>query len=199
MQPVLVLQHLSSDGPAALGRWLGARGVRLEVRNTEARDVYPESIDGHRALAVLDGEMSAKDDLPSLRRAEALILQAVQRGIPVLGDGVDWRRAFASRVPVAQRGLCGAPGAIRLVGNASCPNQAFAIGPHLALQFHLELDEEKLRRWAANPSPGTLDAQRRWPTVHPSPRLLHDAEQALPAQLCLADQVYTRWLAAAPD
>ena len=85
MKPVLILQHLSGDGPGYLGAWLARQGVAFEVRNTEAGDDYPARIDGYAGLAVLGGAMSANDDLPSLRRAEDLIRQAMQQDRPVIG------------------------------------------------------------------------------------------------------------------
>jgi GMP synthase-like glutamine amidotransferase len=85
MQPVLILQHLNTDGPAYLQTWLQAQGLAHEVFNTQAGQDFPVSLGGYGALAILGGEMSANDDLPSLRRAEALFLQAVQTGVPTLG------------------------------------------------------------------------------------------------------------------
>ena len=35
MKPVLILQHLSFDGPAYLGSWLEREGQRFEVFNSE--------------------------------------------------------------------------------------------------------------------------------------------------------------------
>jgi GMP synthase (glutamine-hydrolysing) len=70
MKPVLILQHLSGDGPAYLGTWLQRQGLPFDLRNTEAGQDFPEHMDGHSALAILGGEMSANDPLPSLRRAE---------------------------------------------------------------------------------------------------------------------------------
>jgi GMP synthase-like glutamine amidotransferase len=85
MKPVLILQHLSFDGPAYLGSWLEREGHRFEVFDSERGDAYPPHIDGYGALAVLGGEMSANDPLPSLRQAEALIAQALAADLPVLG------------------------------------------------------------------------------------------------------------------
>ena len=75
MKPVLVLQHLDSDGPGVPGRPGCARaGVSVRgARHRRPGRTFPERIDGHGALAVLGGEMSANDALPSLRDAEALI------------------------------------------------------------------------------------------------------------------------------
>ena len=101
MKPVLILQHLSFDGPAYLGSWLERTGQPFEVFDSERGAAYPQHIDGYGALAVLGGEMSANDPLPSLRQAEVLILQALDADLPVLGHclgGQLMARALGARV-----------------------------------------------------------------------------------------------------
>jgi len=98
---VLILQHLSNDGPAYLATWLAAQGVPYRLFNTEAGQAYPESIQGYRALAVLGGEISANDERPSLRQAEHLIREAIEADVPVLGHclgGQLMARALGARV-----------------------------------------------------------------------------------------------------
>ncbi len=85
MKPVLILQHLSADGPAYLGSWLEREGRSFEVFDSERGHGYPARIDAYGALAVLGGEMSANDPLPPLRQAESLIRQALDAELPVLG------------------------------------------------------------------------------------------------------------------
>ena len=72
MKPILVLQHLVDDGPAYLGTWLRRQGLSVDLRCTELGEGFPSTLAGHSALAILGGAMSANDDLPSLRQAEAL-------------------------------------------------------------------------------------------------------------------------------
>lgn len=230
--PVLVLQNLSGDGPGYLATWLRAHGIAFDVFDAEAGRAYPESIDGYRALALLGGEMSANDALPSLRQAERLIRDAIARDAPVIGHclgGQLMARALGARVRAspapeigwqtmtldespAARAWFGdgpgerlvyhwhaesfdlPPGAQRLASSAACPNQAFAIGPHLALQFHVELDRDKLARWSASVDPTFLRWQREHATVQDGATMRRIAEQALPAQQRLADRLYRRWL-----
>ena len=233
MKPVLILQHLSADGPAYLGRWLAAHGVPADVRNTEEGDAYPPTLDEHGAVAILGGEMSANDDLPSLRQAEALFREALRRGIPTIGHclgGQLMARALGARVgdsPAPEVGfheVSIAPGdgraawfadagpvqvfewhyeafdlpagATAVAGNAHCPHQAFAIGPHLAMQFHIEIDEEKLHRWSLDDDGQRyLEARRRHPgSVHGGERMRSDAGRLLGAHHALADRIYARWL-----
>ncbi len=231
MRPVLVLQHLHEDGPAYLERWLRGHGIAFDLRNTEGGDAYPESIDGFAALAVLGGRMSANDPLPSLRDAERLIVQAIERGRPVLGHclgGQLMARALGARVaasPAPEIGWqridvhahdeavawFGRPGphtvfqwhyeafdlpreAVVLAGSDACAHQAFAIGPHLAMQFHVELDDEKLHRWAGEVDPALVE---RHATVQDAATMRAGRHDRLPEQQALADRLYARWWAAA--
>ena len=234
MKPVLILQHLSSDGPAYLASWLQRHGLPFELRNTEAGEDFPEHMDSHAALAILGGEMSANDSLPSLRRAELLILDAMARGRPVVGHclgGQLMARALGARIvssPLPEVGwhevslfdaqptrdwfgIAGSAtvfqwhedafelplGAIGLAGNASCKHQAFAIGPHLAMQFHVEVDEEKLYHWSMLDTEAYRVQQREHATVHSGATMREAMALHLPVQQALADRVYARWWAAA--
>jgi GMP synthase (glutamine-hydrolysing) len=231
MKPVLVLQHLHSDGPGYLATWLARRGVPYAVRNSAAGESFPASAAGFSGVAILGGEMSANDPLPSLRHAEQLILEAMDRGVPVIGHclgGQLMARALGEPVTRSPRpevgwhavdllpgdetqdwfGDASAPrlfqwhdeafglprGTTALATNDNCRHQAFAIGPHLAMQFHIEVDVAKLELWAAETRPDYHAAQRQWPTVHGGARILGEATAALPAQMALADRVYDRWL-----
>lgn len=232
MAPILILQNLSGDGPGYLARWLRIQDIPYRVLDTEAGDAYPPSVAGYGGLALLGGEMSANDDLQSLRQAERLILQAMDADIPVIGHclgGQLMARALGARVIAspqpeigwqsmtvpdtpAARDWFGEPGertvyhwhgesfelpagAELLAGSATCPRQAFAIGRHLAMQFHVELDEHKLAAWSASVDPAFLKAQQRYPaTVQTGPAMRAQAARALPEQQHLADRLYRRWL-----
>lgn len=231
MKPVLVLQHLSTDGLGYLATWLRAQGIAFDVRDTQAGQAYPEHIDGYRALAVLGGEMSANDELPSLRQAERLILEAMDRDIPVIGHclgGQLMARALGASVhasPAPEIGwqamqLAGTAaardwfgdaaelvvyhwhfeafdlpaGAELLAGSPACPHQAFAIGRHLAMQFHVELDAAKLALWSASTDPDYLSLQSTCGTVQTGPAMRAQAAEALPRQQALAARLYRRWL-----
>ncbi|MDE2397517.1 MAG: type 1 glutamine amidotransferase [Burkholderiales bacterium] len=101
MKPVLILQHLSADGPAYLATWLQRRGLPFDLRNSEAGHDYPESVETFGAIAILGGEMSANDELPSLRRAEALIRAALAAGLPMIGHCLGGQliaRALGARI-----------------------------------------------------------------------------------------------------
>jgi GMP synthase (glutamine-hydrolysing) len=231
-EPVLILQNLTPDGPGYLGTWLAEQGIAFDVFDTEAGDAYPWSIAGYRALALMGGEMSANDDLPSLRQAERLILQAMDADLPVIGHclggqlmaralgakvvaspkpEIGWQALQVADTPAA-RAWFGEPGertvyhwhgesfdlpdgAELLASNAACPHQAFSLGRHLAMQFHVELDARKLAAWSASVDPTFLRLQGEHPaSVQTGAAMRAQAAAALPAQQCLADRLYRRWL-----
>jgi len=234
MKPVLVLQHLAADGPACLGHWLAARGVPFDLVNAEAGQSAPADLSGHAALAILGGEMSANDPLPGLRRAEALVREAVRDGVPTIGHclgGQLMARALGASVVVSPTPEIGwqplqvlagpeaaawlgapgersvfqwhfesfdlPPGAVRLAGSTACPNQAFALGPHLALQFHVELDDEKLQRWSGDEGPRWAAARAAHASVQSGSQMREGGSRHLASQQALADRIYARWLAIA--
>lgn len=229
--PVLILQNMRSDGPGYLATWLRSKGIAFEVRDAASGQVFPERIDGWRALAVLGGAMSANDDLPFLRQAEALILQAFEADRPVVGHclgGQLMARALGARIgpspqpeigwqPMAvaddplARGWFGdaaahtvmhwhyerfdlPPGATLLASSPACPHQAFAWGRHLAMQFHIEIDDAKLALWLDEGDPLWAAAARAHASVQTRDVILAQAPSRMPAHQALADRVYTRWL-----
>lgn len=85
------------------------------------------------------------------------------------------------------------PGSESLATSALGIHQAFAVGPHLALQFHVELDEPKLREWVTQME--TIEARAPTPWVQAPSEMLVRGRTALPAQQRLAQRLYQRWLA----
>jgi GMP synthase-like glutamine amidotransferase len=233
MKPVLILQHLTQDGPAYLQTWLQRAGVPAVVVNSEAGEAFPDNVDGYAALAVLGGEMSANDDLPSLRQAERLILDAMAADRPVLGHclgGQLMARALGATVAEARAPEIGwhmlqvhprpesrswfgdvsealvfqwhydafalPAGAQWLAQSDACAHQAFSIGAHLAMQFHIELDAPKLRAWAKAHDP-RFGAAQQAATVQSAAQMLDDADHRLARQQELANRIYERWLSPA--
>jgi len=235
VKPVLVLQHLTADGPAYLGSWLRREGIAFDVRNTEAGDAFPVGLSHHGALAVLGGEMSANDPLPSLRDAEKLIREAFALGVPVIGHclggqlmaralgmrvvdspapEVGWQRIEVAPDPLGEAwfGAPGPrtvfqwhyetfevpPGATRLAGSDACPNQAFGLGPHLAMQFHVEVDAEKVGRWSLDDDDRRYrGARARHRSVDSGDAMRAGIAEHLPAHQALADRIYRRWVSLA--
>lgn len=86
------------------------------------------------------------------------------------------------------------PGATRLAGSGACPNQAFAIGPHLAMQFHVEIDEHKIADWLRVESTAYASAQTLHATAQSPDRIRELTPQWLPSQQALAEVIYANWL-----
>lgn len=85
-------------------------------------------------------------------------------------------------------------GAQRLASSAACPNQAFSIGPHLAMQFHVEVDSDKIDAWLAVAGSSIHLGNEMRRTIH-APRVIRETSlQCLSAQQSLADRIYARWL-----
>lgn len=237
MKPVLVLQNHSDDGLGYLGRWLAERGAAVDVRDAEAGHAFPASVRGHAALVLLGGVMSVNDGLPTTRRAQALIAEAMDAGIPVLGHclgGQLMAKALGARVaaspapeigwqPIAlerhaaAREWFGAaadgtgpvhvfhwhyeafelpPGAVRLATSPACPNQAFAIGPHFGMQFHVEVDADKIAAWAASAGSDHAEAlAAHAASVQSLAAMRADIARHLVPHQALADAIYGRWWA----
>src|SRR5688572_30929660 len=84
------------------------------------------------------------------------------------------------------------PGATRVLENAHCANQAFAIGRHLGMQCHVEMTEELIRLWVS----GGADEMRfasGSPAVQTADEIERDLERRLQALHEVADRIYDRW------
>ncbi len=85
-------------------------------------------------------------------------------------------------------------GATLLASSAACPNQAWSMGPHLAMQFHIEMDRDKANAWAADEDPLWAEARTQHNTVQDSESILAGVEPYLVQHQRTADSIYRRWL-----
>jgi GMP synthase-like glutamine amidotransferase len=90
------------------------------------------------------------------------------------------------------------PGVVRLAGSQACPNQAWAMGPHLAMQFHIEMDETKAREWAAEEDPLWAEARGKYDTVQDSDAIVAGLGPHLAQHQRTADHIYRTWLSSTP-
>lgn len=87
-------------------------------------------------------------------------------------------------------------GATLLARSDACPHQAFCIGPHLGMQFHVEADAEKIDLWSRELSVDwTLARQHHPASVQDGETMRLQAPGCLPAQRALADRLYGVWAA----
>ena len=84
------------------------------------------------------------------------------------------------------------PGAQRMLSNSHCENQGFALGPHLALQCHIEMTGEMVDSWCIS---GAREIQRsNSPAVMSVEAIKADVERRLSDLHRVADGVYARWI-----
>ncbi len=185
---LLVIEH-ELDAPAGLlGPWARARGLSLDTVHLGGGDRLPGRLPDVAGVVVLGSEQTAFDDaVPWLPDELSLVRQALADGVPLLGicfGGQVLARALGARVyrlpepeigwlRVASQhpGLAGGPwlewhrdgfglppGARELAtGGASV--QAYAVGPHLGLQFHPEATETITQAWLRATDPPLSPAQ----------------------------------------
>lgn len=105
-----------------------------------------------------------------------------------LGDALDWP-AFQWHYQT----FALPTGAHRIAHNPVCANQAFVRGPHLGMQFHIEVDAEKLARWAHDADP-EVAALPPLPSVQDGATQRAGTTQHLAHSQRIAAGLYARWL-----
>jgi GMP synthase-like glutamine amidotransferase len=84
------------------------------------------------------------------------------------------------------------PGAERVLTNRHCENQAFALGPHLGMQCHIEMTPEMIEVWCET---GAREISRsQSPAVQPVDAIRAGVGANLAGLRHAADGVYARWL-----
>jgi GMP synthase-like glutamine amidotransferase len=85
------------------------------------------------------------------------------------------------------------PGATRVMENAHCANQGFALGRHFAMQCHVEMTEELVRSWLASGAE-EIAASRSSPAVQEPDEIARDLPARLAALHEVATRIYDRWV-----
>jgi len=84
------------------------------------------------------------------------------------------------------------PGAIRILGNAHCANQAFAVGRHLGMQCHVEMTEDLIRNWCRGGA-DEIRAAKASPGVQQPAKIEKNLAARVAALHKVADRIYDRW------
>ena len=84
------------------------------------------------------------------------------------------------------------PGATRVLENAVCANQAFALGKHLGLQCHVEMTPELVRTWLRSGAQ-EIEEGRASSAVQPPREIERDLEHRVAALNEVANRLYDRW------
>ena len=85
------------------------------------------------------------------------------------------------------------PGATRVLENAHCANQAFALGKHFGMQCHVEMTEDLVRAWLRGGA-DEMKAARESPAVQDAAEIERDLEARLLRLHEVADRIYERWI-----
>jgi GMP synthase-like glutamine amidotransferase len=85
------------------------------------------------------------------------------------------------------------PGAVRLLSNQWCRNQAFVLGPHIGLQCHVEMTEELVRTWVSSGAAEIADS-RDSPAVQSPGEIGRQLPARVDALQRVADRIYDRWV-----
>ena len=84
-------------------------------------------------------------------------------------------------------------GATRLMTNGYCDNQAFAIGPHIGFQCHIEMKSDMVRAWCGD-IPVEDSATSATPSVQTTKEILENVEYRVAALNQVAFGIYRQWL-----
>lgn len=81
-----------------------------------------------------------------------------------------------------------------VASSPTCANQAWAYGQHLAMQFHIEIDETKIQSWVAEDDPKWAEARTLFESVQSRETILDRTAQHIEAHKRTADHIYSQWL-----
>jgi GMP synthase-like glutamine amidotransferase len=175
MQRVIVVRHHDIDSPGFIADAFEARGAELPVHLFPDDGPLPafESA-GH--IVVLGSVSSVNDPDPWIAEELAWLRAADRAGVPVLGicfgaqalcaalggrveamgyTELGWKVVDSADPELIPPGpwlefhndRCLPPPAATVLARNDAAVQAFRIGPHLAVQFHPEVDGPQLKRW----------------------------------------------------
>ena len=85
-------------------------------------------------------------------------------------------------------------GATRLATSPSCPNQVWAYGKHLAMQFHIEINEVKIDSWVYEDDDKWALARQQYESAQDKITILAGIPYHLAQHQATADCIYTKWL-----
>jgi GMP synthase-like glutamine amidotransferase len=88
------------------------------------------------------------------------------------------------------------PGATRIAASPYCENQAFAMGPHLGMQCHVEMTPDLIRAWCDEWGKEVERLARSVRSVQTPGQMLDAVDEKVRGLHAVADVVYDRWTAA---
>jgi GMP synthase-like glutamine amidotransferase len=85
MKPVAVFRFSPGDEPGRLAHWLDANRRPWQLVALHEGEAVPANAEGLAGIGMMGGPMSVNDDLAWVAPMEALLRDAVERGVPVIG------------------------------------------------------------------------------------------------------------------
>ena len=85
MKPVIIFRFLAREGAGYLGDFLSAQNIPWQLREIDEGKPVPASILAYSGMVLMGGPMSVNEDLPWIAPILALIREAIDNDIPVLG------------------------------------------------------------------------------------------------------------------
>ena len=231
MNPVLIFRHTATEGPGYFAEFLDRHAIPWQLLRIDAGDAVPDTLNGYSGLCLMGGPMSVNDDLPWIHLELALIRQAVEQDVPVIGHclgGQLMSKALGGAItlnPVkeigwgevrvtdtdASRDWLGdtpqpmnvfhwhgetfsiPPGAVRVLENAHCANQAFVLNDrHFGMQCHVEMTPELITSWCENGADEIAASSS--PAVQSAAAMQSDVENKTHQLHTISDKIYSRWI-----
>ena len=85
-------------------------------------------------------------------------------------------------------------GATLLASSPNCANQAWGIGKHLAMQFHIEINQTKIDNWVAEDDDKWMAARALFESAQSRQTILNRTADHIEKHRRTADHIYTHWL-----
>ncbi|OGA47209.1 MAG: glutamine amidotransferase [Betaproteobacteria bacterium RIFCSPLOWO2_12_FULL_62_58] len=87
------------------------------------------------------------------------------------------------------------PGSERIASSPYCENQAFVLGRHLGMQFHVEMTPELIGTWCQDWGKEVQSLAARVPSVQTPAEMTDAVEDKVRVLNAVADRLYDRWTA----
>jgi GMP synthase-like glutamine amidotransferase len=140
MKPVIIFRFLAHEGPGYLGDFLDSKNIPWQLIKVDESESEPASILAYSGMVLMGGPMSVNDDLPWIAPILALVREARDNDIPVLGHclgGQLMSKALGGSVganPVKEIGW----GVVNVSQNEVAKNWFGSIGTFNAFHWHGE-------------------------------------------------------------
>ncbi|MDD5056398.1 MAG: type 1 glutamine amidotransferase [Sideroxydans sp.] len=85
MKPIAIFRHSPSEGAGYFTTFLNAKNIPWQLICIDAGDAVPRNAQDYSGLVFMGGPMSVNDDLPWIPEVLALIRDAVEHDVPLLG------------------------------------------------------------------------------------------------------------------